>query len=211
MAYRYTGGLSLEDLTNLDPEELLNMPEPALREAVSRMSQAANKRVRRASKHEYTSPAVQAAKRGGEFSVKDKDITSLRNEYTRARGFLGNKLSTASGYREMQREVKEDLKNMGYKVNLKDVPKMIDAYHKLTQEDGSVLTRGERYKYLRELGESIVIKSDDKTKTAMKDEAEATGQALLDLLANKLGDLDEGGEEFASDDGSVAGFFRELE
>lgn len=211
MAYRYTGGLSLEDLTNLDPEELLDMPEPALREAVSRMSQAANKRVRRASKHEYASPAVQAAKRGGEFSVKGKDITSLRNEYTRARGFLGNKLSTASGYREMQREVKAELKKKGYKVNLKDVPKMIDAYHKLTQEDGSVLTRGERYKYLRELGESIVIKSDDKTKTALKDDAEATGQALLDLLADKLGDLDEGGEEFASDDGSVAGFFRELE
>ena len=211
MAYRYTGGLSLEDLTNLDPEELLDMPEPALREAVSRMSQAANKRIRRASKQEYASPAVQAAKRGGEFSVKGKDITSLRNEYTRARGFLGNKLSTASGYREMQREVKAELKKKGYKVNLKDVPKMIDAYHKLTQEDGSVLTRGERYKYLRELGESIVIKSDDKTKTALKDEAEATGQALLDLLADKLGDLDEGGEEFASDDGSVAGFFRELE
>lgn len=211
MAYRYTGGMSLEDLTNLDPEELLDMPEPALREAVSRMAQAANKRIRRASKQEYVSPAVQAAKRGGEFSVKDKDITSLRNEYTRARGFLGNKLSTASGYREMQREVKAELKNKGYKVNLKDVPKMIDAYQKLTQEDGSVLTRGERYKYLRELGESIVIKSDDKTKTALKDEAEATGQALLDLLADKLGDLDEGGEEFASDVGSVAGFFRELE
>lgn len=211
MAYRYTGGLSLEDLTNLDPEELLDMPEPALREAVSRMAQAANKRIRRASKHEYASPAVQAAKRGGEFSAEGKDITSLRNEYTRARGFLGNKLSTASGYRETQREVKAELKKKGYKVNLKDVPKMIDAYHKLTQEDGSVLTRGERYKYLRELGESIVIKSDDKTKTALKDEAEATGQALLDLLADKLGDLDEGGEEFESDDGSVAGFFRELE
>lgn len=210
MAYRYTGGLSLEDLTNLDPEELLDLPEPALREAVSRMSQAANRRVRRASKHEYTSPAVQAAKRGGEFSVKGKDITALRNEYTRARSFLGNKLSTASGYRELQREVKAELKKKGYKINLKDVPKMLEAYHKLTQEDGSVLTRGERYKYLRELGESIVIKSDDKTKTALKDEAEATGAVLLDLLADQLGDLDEGGEEFDGDDGSVAGFFREL-
>lgn len=211
MAYRYTGGMSLEDLTNLDPEELLDLPEPALREAVSRMSQAANKRVRRASKQEYTSPAVQAAKRGGEFTVKGKDFTALRNEYTRARSFLGNKLSTASGYREMQREVKAELKKKGYKVNLKDVPKMLEAYHKLTQEDGSVLTRGERYKYLRELGESIVVKSDDKTKTALKDEAEATGAVLLDLLADRLGDLDEGGEEFDSDDGSVAGFFRELE
>lgn len=211
MAYRYTGGLSLDDLLDIDPEQLMNMPEPALREAVSRMSQAANKRIRRASKAAYPSPAIQAAKRGGEFSVKDKDITALRNEYTRARGFLGNKLSTASGYREMQREVKAELKNKGYNVNLKDVPKMIDAYQKLTQEDGTVLTRGERYKYLRELGESVVIKSDDKTKTSLKDEAEATGKALLDLLADKLGDLDEGGNEFESDDGSVARFFRELE
>ena len=211
MAYRYTGGLSLEDLTNLDPEQLLDMPEPALREAVSRMAQAANKRVRRASKQEYTSPAVQAAKRGGAFSVRGKDITALRNEYMRARGFLGNKLSTASGYRELQREVKAELKNMGYKVNLKDAPKMLEAYRQLTQEDGSLLTRGERYKYLRELGEAVVIKSDDKKKTALKDEAEATGEALLNLLADKLGDLNEGGEEFESDDGSVAGFFRELE
>lgn len=203
MAYRYTGGLSLKDLTNLDPEELLDMPEPALREAVSRMSQAANKRVRRASKQEYISPAVQAAKRGGEFSVKGKDITSLRNEYVRARGFLGNELSTASGYKDLQRTTRDGLKDLGYKVKLKDMPKMLDAYQRLTQEDGSVLTKGERYYYMRQMGNAVGITE--------KAEAEKTGEALLDALADMLGDLNKGGEEFDSDNGSVAGFFRELE
>lgn len=202
MAYRYTGGMSLEDLLNIDPEQLLNMPKPALREAVSRMAQASNNRIRRASQHEFQSPAVQAAQRGGKFSVANKDVISLRNEYARAKMFLGNPLSTVAGYRELQREIRNQLKEEGYKVKLKDVPKMINAYIKLTEEDGSVLTRGERYKYLRDLGNAASITE--------KSEAEKTGESLLEILADKLGDL-EGGEEFATDDGSVAGFFRELQ
>lgn len=202
MAYRYTGSLSLEDLLNIDPEQLINMPKPALRETVSRMSQAANKRINRAVKHEFVSPAVQAAQRGGKFGTANKDVEALRNEYIRARGFLGNKLSTTAGYRELQRDIRNQLKESGYKVKLKDVPKMINAYQKLTAEDGTVLTRGERYKYLRELGQSASITE--------KDEAEKTGAALLDLLADELGDM-EGGEIGDFDDGSVAGFFRELE
>lgn len=204
MAYRYTGGLSLEDLLNIDPEHLLNMPKPALREAVSRMSDASNKRIRRASKQKYPSPAIQQAKRGGAFTTKNKDITGLRNEYLRARNFLLNPLSSSSGYSDVKHKIRDDLKTLGYKVKLKDIPKMIDAYSQLTQEDGSVLTRGERYKYLREIGYSAGITD--------KNEAEKTGKALLDKLADSLTYFGiEGDEFYETDDGSVAGFFRELE
>lgn len=203
MAYRYTGGMTLDDLLNIDPEQLINMPKPALREVVSRMSQAANKRIRRASKHEYASPAVQAAQRGGEFGTWGKDITQLRNEYARARGFLGNKLSTVSGYRELQKDTRQGLKELGYNVKLKDMPKLLNAYQQLTQEDGSVLTRGERYKYLREMGQAANITE--------KAEAEKTGEALLNALADSLGDIGEEGDSFEADDSGIAGFFRELE
>lgn len=205
MAYRYTGGMSLEDLLNIDPEQLLNMPKPALREAVSRMADASNKRVRRALyNQDYPSPAIKQARRGGKFTTKDKDITGLRNEYLRARNFLLNPLSSASGYSDVKHKIRDDLKTLGYKVKLKDIPKMIDAYSQLTQEDGSVLTRGERYKYLREIGYSVGITD--------KDEAEKTGEALLDKLADSLAYFGiEGDEFYESDDGSVAGFFRELE
>lgn len=202
MAYRYTGGMSIEDLTDINPERLMDMSESELDEVVSRLGKEANRRMDRGMKEEYPSPAVAAANRGGEFSTKGKDITGLRNEYARARSFLNNPLSTASGYKDLQRDLRNQLKDAGYNVKLKDFPHLIDSYRKLTEEDGSVLTRGERYKYMREIGNAMGV-SD-------KEEAEKTGEQLLDMLADMLGDLGMG-EEDESDDGSVAGFFRELE
>lgn len=201
MAYRYTGGLSLDDLLNIDPERLINMPKPELRETVSRMAQAANKRLERGLKREYPSPAVAVANRGGEFSTAGKDIAALRNEYTRARIFLTNPTSTASGYNDMLRNVKDSLKERDYNVKNEDIPKLIDSYRQLTEEDGTVLTRGERYRYLRDMGHAVGITE--------KDAAEKTGAALLNILADILGDL--GGEDYEFDNGGVAGYFRELE
>ena len=74
--------MSLEDLLNIDPEQLLNMPKPALREAVSRMADASNKRVRRVLyNQDYPSPAIRQARKGGKFTTKDKDITALLKVY----------------------------------------------------------------------------------------------------------------------------------
>lgn len=200
MAYRYTGGLSLDDLLDIDPERLLDMSKSELKETVSRLSQAANKRVRRGSKLEYPSPAITAAQRGGKFSVANKDITALRNEYVRARTFLANPLSSSAGYRDVQKQIQEKLKKEGYEIKRKDLPEMISKYHALTDEDGTVLTRGERYKYLREMGKLAGVEKHD--------EAEKTGMAILDRLADELADLGLSGEDdYENDDSGVSRFF----
>lgn len=200
MAYRYTGGLSIEDLLDIGPERLLDMSKAELKETVSRLGQAANKRIKRASKLEYPSPAITAAKRGGKFSVADKDIIALRNEYIRAKTFLTNPLSSSAGYRNIQKQIQEKLKKEGYTIKQKDLPEMISKYHALTDEDGTVLTRGERYKYLREMGKLAGAETHE--------DAEKTGAAILDRLADELTDLGLSGEEgYEYDDSGVSRFF----
>lgn len=202
MAYRYTGGLSIDDLLDISPDQLIDMGEKELREVVSRLGQAANKRIRRGLKTEFPSPAITAARRGGKFSVANRDITGLRNEYVRARSFLSNPLSTQKGYQKVQRDIKDKLEQNGYKVNRKDIPEMIDKYRALTDEDGSVLTRGERYKYLREMGTLAGAETYE--------EAEKTGQAILNRLADELNDLGMEDDTDEYDDSGVSEFFELL-
>lgn len=155
--YRYTSNLSLDNLIDLSPEDVIAMDRKTLAETVSRMSQAANKRIQRGMKAEYMNPVIEQASRGGKFSTSGKDLNALRNEYIRAKQFLGNKLSSAKEWQKLQKETHNELKKKFGKNAPKreDMAKLLNLYGKLSNADGEVLTRGERYKYLREMGETL--------------------------------------------------------
>lgn len=195
--YKYTGNLSLNQLLNMDPEQLLNLPKPALREATSRLASAANKRIKRSGKE--PSPAVKQAKRGGAFSTKGKDVISLRNEFVRAKRFLSDRTSTAKGWRDFKKETAKKLKDAGWNVNPDNVGEMLDKFDKLTQADGEVLDRGHRYKYLRELTENVTDREGNAT------DEEKDGSAILDALASALRDLEYSGLDYDTEDYSNAG------
>lgn len=143
----------MDFLLDLDPEVWTRLSDRELRDVVSRLASAANKRVKRASASGSQSWAVKAVQRGGKFSVKGKDLASLRNEYQRVRAFLSDKNSTAAGWKQTRNELGDSLREAGYDATPSQVERMINAYNHLMEVDGTTLSREDRYKYMKELAE----------------------------------------------------------
>lgn len=101
---------TIAELIGLDVADVQRMTEKELRQAVSTMASAANKRILRLERTEMgkLSPAYQAVeKRGARFSAAGKNINQLRNEYKAVRQFLQFKTSTISGYNKVRAKVAE--------------------------------------------------------------------------------------------------------
>lgn len=103
---KYTA--SFESLLDVSPSQLESMTRRDLAQAVTRMRDAAQKRLKRIEKADIYSPSAEYIKRsGGLETVRGKDVTDLRNQYLRLKGFLENKTSTVKGTREYQKKQKE--------------------------------------------------------------------------------------------------------
>lgn len=103
----YLQGWSVEQLLNIEPDEFFNMSPTWQVEAVSRLSSAGNKRLKRiaaAGLEEY-SPAYKDILQEGKFSVKGKDEKALYQEFKRLSRFFRRSTSTTKGARQFQKEV----------------------------------------------------------------------------------------------------------
>lgn len=146
-------GKSMDFLLDLDPDVWTQLSDRELRDVVSRLASAANKRVKRATASGSQSWAVKSVQRGGKFSVAGKDLESLRNEYQRVRAFLLDPNSTAAGWKQTRSELGDILQGMGYDVSPSQVEQMMTLYNHLMEVDGTTLSREDRYKYMKELAE----------------------------------------------------------
>ena len=146
-------GKSMDFLLDLDPDVWTQLSDRELRDVVSRLASAANKRVKRAEASDSQSWAVKSVQRGGKFSVAGKDLEALRNEYQRVRAFLLDPNSTAAGWKQTRSELGDILQGMGYDVSPSQVERMITLYNHLMEVDGTTLSRENRYKYMKELAE----------------------------------------------------------
>ena len=176
--YKYTKGLSTQDLLNIDPSKMAKMGEKELREAVSRLGATGNKRLKRGG--ETPSPIVVETRKSGKFTTSNKDLIALRNEYMRVRLFLTEKTSTVKGWKDAQADLARELKKEGWTVKKADIPKLYSGFLKLTNADPSALTRGERYKYLREAAELVIGEGSRDYKSA---------ESIFDSLATALQNL----------------------
>lgn len=176
-SYKYTKGLNVETLLTLDPDEIMDMKSPQLREVVSRLSATANKRLKRMTEKYPNIPVVAQTKAGGKFSTKGKDLTSLRNEYLRAREFLNDPNTTITGWKRTEKALANEMKKEGWTVNPNDIPELLLNFNKLTGAEGIDLTRGERYKYAREIEEVVVEGANRSMKSS---------EAILDSFATAL-------------------------
>lgn len=102
-------GMTIQDVMNMDANTLNRLNEKELRQVVSRLVSASNKRLRRLEKTGNTSsPSYVNVKRtDGDFSTRGKNINQLRAEYVRARNFLNSKTSTVTGYKKFNKEFKK--------------------------------------------------------------------------------------------------------
>lgn len=102
----YVKGKSTKDLLNMGYDAFNALTPSELRQTVSRLADAGNKRLKRLGK--TVTPATEQAKRsGGKFSTKGKNEMQLRTEYARIRAFLENPTSTKAGYEKLKKEMKD--------------------------------------------------------------------------------------------------------
>lgn len=141
-------GMSISDIMNLPIEDFNKMGESDLRRITSRLVSAGNKRIRLLEKRGINSPAMMSLGTDTKFSTKlqknigkDQRVNKLRQEFSRVRNFLSLKTSTARGYNEYIKELKDDLRSQTglskkeiNKINLNEV---YSRLHKM-QERGIV-------------------------------------------------------------------------
>lgn len=108
-------GKSIEELANLDLDVFLGMKRDEMARTVTRLSSAANKRLRGLEKLDIESPALKSVqKSGGRFTTidkggKPKNLNQLRSEYMRVTKFLKMQTSSRRSFKRVSKEVRERL------------------------------------------------------------------------------------------------------
>lgn len=139
---KYVKGKSTKELLKIDPEVFNKLKTPELREVVSRLADAANKRLNRL---HYPTPASIEA--GGRFSVKNKNLNQLRGEFIRVKNFLESETSTNKGMENFISEIKERVrKETGIELSTSEFFDFWDIY-KGFYHDFPALFRSKNFKY----------------------------------------------------------------
>lgn len=179
----YTYGKSINDLLNMSNSEFLKLTKPQMRSVVSKLADAANKRLWRFSKAGIETPAFYKAwESGGVFTTKGKDLNALRSEYMRVKGFLESKTSTQKGWKDVQSRTISTLQQSGVDVRKGDFNIMWKMYNRLKAMDPNVSTNMLKYRVLREVSDSLV-------------DRKSTPEEIVDRIASRLDELYEEQEE----------------
>lgn len=97
-------GKSIETLLKNGSAHLHQYTESNLRAIVTRLSSAANKRLKRAGDQSDSPAVLEVARSGGKFSSKGKDHEGLKQEFLRIKAFLQDPTSTKAGWEKVKRE-----------------------------------------------------------------------------------------------------------
>lgn len=156
-------GYSIGDIMDMGIEEFSNLSKSQLREAVSRLASAANKRLKRVSKDDIVSPAqIEASESGGKFSTKGKSEIELQVEFRRVSNFLRDKTSTVTGARQLEDEVRTELRKR-YRIGIdkSNFRDMLKTFKTLYDESPSTQARKLRYGKLKDFDIEIDNSSID--------------------------------------------------
>lgn len=131
---------SVKETLDLPLSRIMSMSKNELRLAVQQLSMESNKRLAYFKKRGISTPATAYIKNnGGKFTSKNKDLTQLRAEFQRAKGFLESETGNIKGYRAWETRVANTLaENTGIDYNsLTELQKrkFWDAYAKLEELD----------------------------------------------------------------------------
>ena len=121
----------LRDVYDMSYNEFSSLSVKDLRKVVSRLSSAANKRIKRLENAELVSPALLEVKEsGGKFGTKGKSEEALKAEFFRLKNFFKAESSTVKGARSLEKNAKEVIKNV-YGVDLDDTEykKILSGYY----------------------------------------------------------------------------------
>lgn len=149
-------GKSTSQLLKLTGNQLNKLSRKELSQVVSRLTSTANKRLRRFEKKDVSSPATEYVKRtGGKFSVKGKNIESLKKEYLRVKGFLESETSTITGTKKVRKNVINKLKEFGVDIKESQYDKFFKVYERLKEVDRTVSDKLLKYNVFEEIGNAL--------------------------------------------------------
>ena len=126
-------GVSIDKLTNLSATQIKQYDRKNLAKIVTKLSSAANKRVKRLEKSGYNTPALRQSYRGGHFGSKGKNLKQLRSEYKRVSSFLKSETSTVKGYKAFLNKLSKKFNEKGVKVGGGSTEEMQDFIDKETR------------------------------------------------------------------------------
>ena len=159
-------GQSIKDIMDISIDEFSHLSKTELRQAVSRLADAANKRLKRLEKSDVASPAYREATEGGnKFSTRGKSEIELQIEFRRVSNFLQDKTSTIKGSRAYMEEARQNLKDtFGIDINKSDFAELISDYKRIIDESPDFQSRALRYKNLK----NFTIRLEDGQLTTME-------------------------------------------
>lgn len=159
-------GKSIKDIMDISIDEFSHLSKTELRQAVSRLADAANKRLKRLEKSDVVSPAYMEAKEAdSKFSTSGKSEIELQIEFRRVSNFLQDKTSTIKGSRAYMEEARQNLKDtFGIDINKSDFAELISDYKRIIDESPDFQSRALRYKNLK----NFTIKLEDGQLTTME-------------------------------------------
>lgn len=126
-------GVSIDELTNLSATQIKQYDRKNLAKIVTKLSSAANKRVKRLEKSGYNTPALRRSYRGEHFGSKGKNLKQLRSEYKRVSSFLKSETSTVKGYKAFLNRLSKKFNEKGVKVGGGSTKEMQDFIDKETR------------------------------------------------------------------------------
>lgn len=132
--------MSLKQLLELEPDDIMKMKRPQLAKIVSRLATAANKRYKRLEpKPELHTPVFNGVKRsGGAFGTKKKNLNQLRVEYTRVSAFLRNPQSTVKGAQKAYKELTE---RIGGNLRPSEMKELWEIFHQVQELEPHFLSQ----------------------------------------------------------------------
>lgn len=163
-------GRSIKDIMQMDIDEFSHLSKTELRQAVSRLADAANKRLKRLSKSDVVSPAyMDALENGSKFSTRGKSEIELQIEFRRVSNFLQDKTSTIKGSREYMEETRQKLKDaFGIEINKSDFKELVQDFSRVIDESPDFQSRALRYKNLKNY--TIKLEDGQMTTTELSDD-----------------------------------------
>ena len=145
-------GKRVDDLLDLNPDKL---SASELRQVVSRIASAGNKRLKRLDAAGVSSRAADVVREsGGKFSVKGKSTAELKAEFMREKNFFDRKTSSLSGIKEVQRETVKTLEQRGVtNIDRDKIGETFALYDKLKERDPSVANKNLKYAVINAIAE----------------------------------------------------------
>lgn len=163
-------GKSIKDIIDMSIDDFSHLTKTELRQAVSRLADAANKRLKRMEKTELVSPArIEAMDSGGKFSTRGKSEIELKIEFRRVANFLSDKTSTSKGAKEYMEETRQAIKDVfGIDINKSDFGDLMRGYNQIINESPDFQSRALRYKSLKNY--NIGLDNNQMTTTELSDD-----------------------------------------